>query len=239
MKVSVKVSRVVEDYTIRQDTYSELVRWIKTETHVYHDYKRHQIYDQSADYYPPATHADFCKLVGTETSYDEFNAIAKNANRAMSINPTLEFECALENITKPEHLPKYAAGVLVMCGEVIIASILVIVDPRTTWKKECAGFFIGIRKSSAMFAAQQYLEGTEHPLLKIRVVNLIVPAVMEYARQCGAKYAVTIPLLNMSDILKERFKFNSSLNGLFHKPDYDPAVYLMKCFEEMIYWHPL
>jgi hypothetical protein len=190
-------------------------------------------YHNMSEDYPERIYYDFLDLTQTEISFDDFQQLMKNSHIERSINPTLEIEDALKYI--PEKTPKYAAGFFVKYNDVIVGSILAFVDPRTTLYGETAGFFIGIRKSSAMLAAQKYLP--ESILNNLKISPILLPAVEDYLLSHGAVYAVTSPLINMMKILEKHYGYKTTMNDL--KNRYYPPVYVMIQPFEAITWKRL
>lgn len=152
---------------------------------------------------------------------------------AVRCNPTAEL---LEVLSKlKERTPKEAAIVAVKHKGLIIASIVVIFDPRSFIEEEPVAYFIGIRKSIAFGSSQKILKRVpEHEVFEVKISSLILPKVEEYAKEKSAKYVATTPLLNMMKILGNYFGFSESVNII--KNRYKTPALIMTLSHETIYY---
>src|SRR5579872_6877164 len=125
MSAFIDIIPLIDDYRLLDENHIKLSAWITDECSVH--YRKE---------YPKSIYHDFLNLTRGEVTYDTFLVISKKANYAESINPSLEIEAALSRMIKEEHRPKFAAGIVVKYGDklnsIIIGSILVTIDPRTT-----------------------------------------------------------------------------------------------------------
>ena len=127
--------------------------------------------------------------------------------------------------------PQHAALMLVKHDQDILATVLVVVDSRTTLHDGTVGYFIGIRKSVQLMAAQH----NDPNVHKIHISSLLIPAVIEWSKRHGADYVVTQPLEVMVKILRFYFGFQHSENKMVST--YIPPISLMIIPYEPIYWN--
>lgn len=227
---SVTVLPIVENYVIDESALDYAKRFISRELYVENEYTKSKFTEEPD--YPVEMYQDFVKLTGVTLEWKEFQRLIKKSNLFQSINPTFEVDAALDRI--PEHTPQNAAMIFVLYNNVIVASIISLVDPRTTFQGETVGYFIGIRKSFPMVAAQAYLSGSDSPLVNVRISELLVPAVEEYAKAHHAGYLIVSPIGPMKKILQEFFGFVPSPNLM--NSTYEPPVYMMVVAWEPIHW---
>jgi len=145
-----------------------------------------------------------------------------------SINPTLEIIAILDNLTSKT--PKNCAIVISKYKEIILGSVCIFIDPRTTLYSKKVGFFIGIRKSTALIVAQKL---NPHIWNEYRLSKELIPAMEKYALQKSAKALSTIPFTNMANILRKHYKF-SKMQPNQVKSDYEPACFICNFPEEVM-----
>ncbi len=233
MSFSTTVLSVVEDSVINRSNLELAKAFIEREARVDHQESCFLYGSRFVPNYPQEIHQDFAKLTGATLDSAALNRLIHKSNRLQSVNPTLEIEFALDRIQ--EHTPQNAAVILAIYDGVIIGSIFIQVDPRSTFKGETVGYFIGIRKSFAMIAAQFHLKETGSPLLTVKVSNLIVPTVEAYAKLHRAKYIITTPFINMREILQKYFGFGPTEENTIES-SYEPPSFIMTVPEESINW---
>lgn len=192
------------------------------------------------------------KLVGNESikalSLKEMKELIIESNDGHTPNPIQETDMILENVSgeKLEQRTQNVSIIVVKSSHIIIGIISVIVDSRITLKDDCCAFFIGINKSVSLHAAQYYLKRLKEvelswenkELLKIRVSEIIIPALIKHTKEVGAKYTATIPLMNMMKILRKYYGFEKSENIIVLKSGendkYVPPNSLITIEEEII-----
>jgi len=195
---------------------------------------------------------DIQQLLRVQLPPDVLDTIAYQGLSGQSINPTNEIIGILGNISKfPTRIPENCAIIVIRYRDIIIGYISVIVDSRTTFdgnKKFFyipagkVAYFIGIRKSAALMAAQQYSkyltnfgQSYRTMLTEFRLSESIIPAVEEYARTLNAVYLITTPLLNMMKILTKHYEFQGpQINTMLNR--YPPPAHVMFVPDELIVW---
>lgn len=161
---------------------------------------------------------------------DEVKSPIKIDLSSMSIQPINESKYILTRIE--EYTPQNSSVILVKYKDVILGSISVIVDSRSTLFKLPIGYFIGIRKSNELFSAM-YINPDRFKDFKLSAY--LIPAVMEYSRTKGAKFVGVTPIAKMPKILT---KYHGFIRASHNKIEntYEPAAYIMTIEEEDLYF---
>ena len=146
-----------------------------------------------------------------------------DALRHQSINPTLEILEILNNLS--EKTPKNCAIIISKYKEIILGSVCVFVDPRTTLYNEMVVFLIGIRKSAALMVAQklEFLD-PKNRWGEYKLSKELIPVLENYACTLGAHALSTIPFINMSNILHKHYQFGKTEQNKV-KSEYEPPCF--------------
>ena len=147
------------------------------------------------------------KLLKVKLSHEEMDKLIYDSN--CQNNPILESKDIIHNLQ--EKRPEQCACIVVKYDDIILGSIMVIVDTRLKIKNETIGYFIGIRKSASLLACQLYLRNNNinSPLTNFKLSEYIIPEVEKYARSNNASYVAVTPLSIMRPILTKFFGFSN------------------------------
>lgn len=181
-------------------------------------------------------HADINSLIGEELSEAELKYLIEGGNNINhSINPVVEIIGLLDNVMKSEDLPQHCAIISVLYGDIVLGSISVTFDARTTFCSESVAYMIGIRKSTVLLAAQYFFikKNISNDLTTFHLTDYLVPAVESFAKQHGATYIIVQPLDIMLKILSKYFGFIFQKKNTM-KNEYTPPVLMMTAEWECI-----
>jgi hypothetical protein len=194
---------------------------------------------------------DVQQLLGVQLPAEILDKISYKGLDGQSINPTNEIVDILGNISEfSDRVPENCAIIVITYRNIIIGYISVVVDSRSTFDGKNnffytpagkVAYFMGIRKSAALMAAQQYPklanfdQNYKSMLTEFRLSETIVPAVEDYSRSLNSEYLVTTPLSNMQKILSKHYGFQGpQINTMLNL--YRPPVYMMMIAGERIVW---
>lgn len=222
---------IVENDIMFSENISRISDYFEREITIDNLNNKYNFYWPQVNHFQPI-YDEVQELLGLQLSSDVIDKVVNQGLYHRSINPTFEVVELLKTILEsPDQRPENCVIIAIKYKKIIIGSISVTVDPRTTIDDQKVAYFIGIRKSASLLAAQQY----QSELSNFKLSEMIIPAVEEYGRKLGARYLVTTPLINMSKILREHYGFQGpSLNMMTHR--YEPPAFIMGVPDEIIVW---
>lgn len=178
-------------------------------------------------------------LLDIKLSDEVLDKLSYEGTYNQSINPAHEIVEILNNITNKHQIPEDCVFIVIKYKNIILGYISVIIDSRTTLNDGKVGYFIGIRKSSFLMAAQQYPKlidkNYKNIITEFRLSETIIPIVEDYAKSLNCVYLVTSPLLNMMKILTKHYGFTGFVPNIM-KSTYNTPCFLISEEQEVIIW---
>lgn len=251
---------IVENGIINKENVDSMLDYMKSEVIIDKLVSNYNIYNPSLNHFAPL-YKEVQDLLDIDLPNNIIDKITHDGNERQSINPTYEIIGLLDHVKNPKQTPENCAVITIKYNDIIIGYISVIVDSRTEFagtksqrlgdmyrNTEKVGYFIGIRKSSSLMAAQQYSKYStklgqiyKSLLTEFRLSEKIIPVVEDYARSLNCGYLVSTPLGNMIRILVKYFGFNGPQlnNTVTNRKNYDPPVYLISQSRETIVWRKI
>jgi len=237
-----EIIAITENGVINEENFNIMFNYLRQEVNA-NDI--HRNYSPRKEHFQ-VLYDEIQSLLGVELSSDILDKIAYEGMYLQSINPTLEIIAWLESILQsPETTPENCAIIVIKYKNIIIGYISVIIDSKTTFNGEKVAYFIGIRKSASLMAAQYYFKylaknGQNHQNILDGFIlsETIIPAVEAYARSLNAVYLITTPLSNMTKILTNYYEFQGTQRNTMVNL-YNPPAYIITIPQERIVWKKL
>ena len=245
-----EVILITENKIVNRENLNIMLNYLQGEVDLNFLVRDYNEYRPTIGHFQPLYY-EIQRLLGFELPSNVLDTIAYNGMDRQSINPTNEIIGILESIYKVKKIPEDCAIIVIKYRNIVIGYISVVIDSRTTFDGNedffyipagKVAYFIGIRKSAALMAAQQYSkylaklgQSYKSMLTEFRLSETIIPAVEDYARSLDSEYLVTTPLLNMMRILSKHYGFQGpQLNTML--TTYNSPVYLVHVEDEDIFW---
>lgn len=173
---------IVHDYVLNEENYSNVMNYLEYEDKLESERNNNLL----------------------KVDYPEHIDIVESYTETISSNPGAIQESIkmMKRSRKLEDKVQFHSILMIMNEDNVFGSVSVYIDSRVRYKDEIICYFIGIKKSELLFDLQR-----AGLFENVSVSRLLIPAVMNFAREHGAGRLVVVPLENMEGILELIYGF--------------------------------